>query len=203
MLCTALSPGEGDMRYLAEPDDRLVFVPPLRRAIAPVDDLRALITLYRELRRFHPAVIHAHGQGGTAGSPGGCRLQPDAAARHHAPVSCTYHGHVLEVLRRSADGNLHRARASLARMSDTIVAISLPFAASCWNSPNRPARAYRVILGFDLAPFATLDREGAHPRAALEIADDAPVVTTVGRLTSIKQHHLFLDVAAQAVARHP
>ena len=43
----------------------------------------------------------------------------------------------------------------------------------------------------------------ARARAALQIPDAAPVVATVGRLTAIKQHSLFLE-AAQAVAHaHP
>src|ERR1700674_3649980 len=60
LLHGRLGQGEGDMRYLAAPGDHLVFVPTLGRAIAPVDDLRTLVRVYRELRRFRPTIIHTH-----------------------------------------------------------------------------------------------------------------------------------------------
>src|SRR5262249_8543447 len=43
----------------------------------------------------------------------------------------------------------------------------------------------------------------AAARAALDLAPSAHVVTTVGRLTAIKQHNLFLEVAAAVAARDP
>ena len=45
------------------------------------------------------------------------------------------------------------------------------------------------------------DRAGA--RRALNLPDGAPVVSTVGRLTAIKQHELFLDTIARVARRHP
>ena len=208
LLHGRLGPGEGDMRYLAAPDDRLIFVPPLRRAIAPVDDLRALISLYRELRGFRPTVIHTHMA--KAGLLGRLAARAYNLTRGNAPrarVVHTYHGHVLEGyfggVRTAVFIALERG---LARLSDAIVAIS-PAVRSELLEQYRIGRReqYRVIpLGFDLAPFASVDREArTTARQALQIAGDAPVVTTVGRLTAIKQHHLFLDVAAQLVARHP
>jgi glycosyltransferase involved in cell wall biosynthesis len=61
-----------------------------------------------------------------------------------------------------------------------------------------------VPLGFDLEGFAALndaDRLGA--RRALNLPPDVPVVTTVGRLTAIKQHELFLDTIARVAQHHP
>ncbi|MEP7309676.1 MAG: glycosyltransferase family 4 protein [Acidobacteriota bacterium] len=208
LLHGRLGPGEGDMRYLAGPDDRLVFVAPLRRAIAPVDDLRALITLYRELRRFRPAVIHTHMA--KAGLLGRLAARAYNLTRGNAPrarVVHTYHGHVLEGyfggMRTAIFIALERG---LARLSDAIVAISPAVRGELLDQYRIGRREqYRVIpLGFDLSPFATLDLEArTHARQALQIAGDAPVVTTVGRLTAIKQHHLFLEVAGQLIARHP
>ncbi len=67
------------------------------------------------------------------------------------------------------------------------------------------AGPYRIVRpGFELSAFAAIDdaaRQAA--RNALDIPAGAPVITTVGRLTAIKQHQLFLDTAALVTARHP
>ena len=87
----------------------------------------------------------------------------------------------------------------------------------CWpappiaSSPSRPpsatsccaehrigrAEQYRVVpLGFDLTSLAAIDETARlAARAALGIPTGAHVVSTVGRLTAIKQHHLFLEAA--------
>lgn len=57
-------------------------------------------------------------------------------------------------------------------------------------------------LGFDLSALAAVgDSARALARAGLDISPSAHVVTTVGRLTAIKQTALFLDVAAIVAAQ--
>ena len=67
------------------------------------------------------------------------------------------------------------------------------------------ADQYRVIpLGFDLTPFAAInDATRVRARQDLQIAADADVVCTVGRLTAIKQHRLLLDTIASTAAQRP
>jgi glycosyltransferase involved in cell wall biosynthesis len=64
---------------------------------------------------------------------------------------------------------------------------------------------YRVVpLGFDLSPLVAIDeRARRDARAALALDDAARVVTTVGRLTAIKQHTLFIETVALVAARDP
>ena len=65
----------------------------------------------------------------------------------------------------------------------------------------REHQLHLVPLGFNLDRFLAV---GASSRAAarrqLDLPDDAVVVSTVGRLTGIKQHTLFLDMAARLQA---
>src|SRR5438309_1734576 len=97
LLHGRLGPGEGDMRYLAAPDAHLVFVPTLGRAIAPLDDLRAFVHLYRELRRFRPAIVHTHmAKAGLLGRLAACAYNLTRGSAPRARVVHTYHGHVLE-----------------------------------------------------------------------------------------------------------
>jgi glycosyltransferase involved in cell wall biosynthesis len=91
-------------------------------------------------------------------------------------------------------------------VSDRIIAISpaIRDELSGGHKIGRPGQ-YRVVpLGFDLSPFTAVDEAArVEARRALDIPPAAAVVTTVGRLTGIKQHTLFLDVFARVAARHP
>jgi glycosyltransferase involved in cell wall biosynthesis len=86
----------------------------------------------------------------------------------------------------------------LARSTDRIIAISPAIRDELLRDHRigRPEQ-YRVVpLGFDLSALAAIDKR-ARPaaRRTLGIDDHAHVVSTVGRLTAIKQHHLFLETA--------
>jgi glycosyltransferase involved in cell wall biosynthesis len=94
----------------------------------------------------------------------------------------------------------------LARATDRIVAIAPRIRDELLGQyAIGRAEQYAVIpLGFDLAPLAALDDEARRrARAALGIEPADEVVTTVGRLTGIKQHRLFLETAAIVAQRHP
>ncbi|MDO8680110.1 MAG: glycosyltransferase [Acidobacteriota bacterium] len=208
LLHGRLGPGEGDMRYLAPDGASLVFVPTLGRAIAPLDDLRTLVALYRHMRQFQPTVIHTHMA--KAGLLGRLAARAYNLTRGGAPparIVHTYHGHVLEGYFSPFMTAVFIAfERLLARLSDTIVAIS-PAIRDELLTGHRIGRAsqYKVIpLGFDLAPFAAVDDLArAAARRALAVTEGVPVVATVGRLTAIKQHRLFLEVIQRVVAAHP
>src|SRR5262249_15767865 len=67
------------------------------------------------------------------------------------------------------------------------------------------AEQYRIVpLGFDLEPFLAVDRAGrVEARDRLGVPAAADVVSTVGRLTAIKDQRLFLQVAARIAQRRP
>ena len=119
----------------------------------------------------------------------------------------TYHGHVLEGYFSPARTRMFLAvERALARITDRIVAIS-PRIRDELAGEQRIGRPdqYRIIpLGFDLRALAAIDaRARAAARAALAIPPDAHVITTVGRLTAIKQHALFLEAARLIAASDP
>ncbi len=198
-----LDRGEGDMTYLAPPGAALTFVSTLCRPISPLDDLRSLFQLWRLMRQFEPDIIHTHmAKAGLIGRS--AALAFNFGRRRKARVIHTYHGHVLEGYFSAATTavfiNLERM---LARWSDAIVAISPAIRRELFEG-HRIGRAgqYHVVpLGFDLSEFASIDDEARlAARQSLGIDARARVVTTVGRLTAIKQHGLFLETFAR-VAR--
>lgn len=197
-----LGDGEGDMSDLLPHDIQAIKLPALQRAIAPGDDLRALRALYRLLCEVRPAIVHTHmAKAGALGRTATALYNRTAGRRQPARVVHTYHGHVLEGYFSPAKTRAFiGAERALARGTDRLIAIS-PHLQHDLLSTYRIGRAEQyalVPLGFDLAPFARVtDRDRAAARTALGLAATDRVVTTVGRLTAIKQHGLFLDAAAR------
>jgi glycosyltransferase involved in cell wall biosynthesis len=116
-----------------------------------------------------------------------------------ARIVHTYHGHVLEGYFSPAKTSLFVGiERLLARSTDRIIAISPAIRDELLRDHRigRPEQ-YRVVpLGFDLSALSAID-DGARAaaRRTLGIDERAHVVSTVGRLTAIKQHHLFLETA--------
>lgn len=203
-----LGRGEGDMSDLAAAHADVRYLPTLGRPIAPLHDLRTLVTLVRDLRSFAPDIVHTHMA--KAGLLGRIAAAIHNATRGSAPrtrVVHTYHGHVLDGYFRAIVARLFISlERLLARLSDRLVAISPTIHRELLDlyRIGRDAQ-YRVIpLGFELDAFAAIDDAArAEARRALGIDPDAAVVATVGRLTAIKRPHLFLETIADLAARHP
>ena len=208
LLHGRLGDGEGDMSYLLEPDARAIYVDVLRRPLSPLADVRALWRVYREMKRARPAIVHTHmAKAGMVGRVAAAAYNATRGASPRARVIHTYHGHVLEgyftpLMTRVFIG----LEQILARLSDAIVAIS-PAIEGELRDHFRIGRApqYRVVpLGFDLSSFAAVDEAmRARARRELSLPPEAEVVSTVGRLTAIKQHRLFLDAIAAAARSRP
>lgn len=203
-----LGAGEGDMSYLIAPGSRAIYVDTLARPLSPLNDLRAAMRLLRELRHARPEIVHTHmAKAGMLGRLAAAVYNATRGRRPRALVIHTYHGHVLEgyfspFMTRVFIG-IERL---MARLSDAIVAIS-PAIERDLQEQFRIGRRdqYRVIpLGFDLTPFAAInDATRVRARRDLNLPADADVVCTVGRLTAIKQHRLFLETVAHAAKVRP
>jgi glycosyltransferase involved in cell wall biosynthesis len=205
----SLGADEGDMRYLLS--DRRVDVrrvAALRRQVAPIHDVAAVAALYRLLRCFHPDVVHTHmAKAGAVGRLAALAYNRTAARGRRARIVHTYHGHVLDgYFGGLATRFFTGAERQLARVCDAIVAISPEIRNELVHEHHiGTIDRYRVIpLGFDLRAFAAIDDAGrAAARRALGVPMDGEVVTTVGRLTAIKQHRVFFDVARAIADRRP
>jgi glycosyltransferase involved in cell wall biosynthesis len=203
-----LGEGEGDMSYLIAPGSRVIYLDTLRRPLSPLNDLRALFRIYGELKRARPAIIHTHmAKAGLIGRVAAALYNLTRGNSERARVIHTYHGHVLEGYFSAAMTRIFiTLERRLARASDRIVAIS-PAIERQLRDDFRIGRAdqYRVVpLGFDLSSFAAVDDEArVKARRDLGVPESADVISTVGRLTAIKQHRLFLDTIARVAATRP
>ena len=200
-----LAEGEGDMTYLLDNRQvRQAYVPSMGRSVSPFADMQAVVAILRHLRAFQPHIVHTHtAKAGTLGRL--ATIAYNRTARVKARTVHTYHGHSLEGYFRYA-GAFVRIERALARATDRLVAIS-PRIATDLRDRYRigvPEQWSIVPLGFDLVPLAAIDDAArAAARRALGIDAATPVVAIVGRLTAIKQHELFLEVARRVHERQP
>jgi glycosyltransferase involved in cell wall biosynthesis len=204
----SLGEGEGDMRYLLPPDVSAEHLPRLRRELSPADDYAAFSRVLAILREFRPQIVHTHmAKAGAIGRVAAAVHNRSLGPRDRARVIHTYHGHVLEgyfsAPKTAMFVGIERV---LARVTDRIVAISPAIRDELLNG-HRIGRAdqYRVIpLGFDLSSMSSIDTPArTAARASLGIPPNAHVVSTVGRLTAIKQHELFLETARLLAGSDP
>jgi glycosyltransferase involved in cell wall biosynthesis len=199
--------GEGDMSYLLPTHVDARKLDTLRRPLDPVHDLQALARLVALMRDLQPHIVHTHmAKAGSLARSAAAIYNRTSPHGRRARVVHTYHGHVLEGYFSAAQTRLFLAiERGLAHVTDRLVAISPQIRAELLDD-QRIGRAdqYRVVpLGFDLRRLAAVDdRCRAAARQALGIPEGSKVVTTVGRLTAIKQHELFLETAALVRQRH-
>jgi glycosyltransferase involved in cell wall biosynthesis len=197
LLTGAPDDREGSMEDEArQAGAKVIDVPHLRRRLSPIDDLLALVWLFRYFRRERPAIVATHlAKAGTVG-----RL---AAALAGVPIRVhTFHGHVL-------DGYFGRLTTSvflgverlLGRLTTQFVAISPEISADLDRLGIGRGKTVIVRLGLELDGLADQPRGALRPE--LGISAEAPTVGIVGRLVPIKAHDLFLEAAELIARTHP
>lgn len=198
-----LGRGEGDMtKILPLEDTRAIYVSRLVRAVSPFDDVFAFWRIYRELCAYRPQIIHTHmAKAGALGRAAGLLYNLTAGRRWKARLVHTYHGHVFEGYFGdwSTKGFLLVER-MLGKRTDALIAISEQIRTDLLRtySVATDDRVRLIRLGFDLTRLLTIGAEDrARARRSLGIPEGALVVTTVGRLTAIKEQSLFIDMAAR------
>ncbi len=201
LVCGNVSPGEGDMSYLATSASvQPKVVPELGRELSPLDDLRALMSLRRIIKDFRPHIIHTHtAKAGALGRLAGMSL--NGKGRHdRIRFVHTFHGHVFHgYFGPRKTKAFIRIERFLAKYTDRIVVVSpLQRRDICEKYKVAPPHKTRVIpLGFNLTPFQKVPqhRTGARKHLLGLERDDVLLIGIVGRLTRIKNHRTFLEAA--------
>lgn len=182
---------EVDVDALGIPLERVVS---LQRAINPVADLRATVSLARIIRRFRPDVIHTHlSKAGLLGRS--VALVTSRAIRVH-----TFHGTVFGgYFGATTSGAIVRAERFLGHHSQAVIALSDRQRSELIEFAIAPAERIHVVpLGLPLERFAPARGDDARraARHALGIPQTATVVLAMGRLVPIKR----LDRLVAAIA---
>jgi lipopolysaccharide/colanic/teichoic acid biosynthesis glycosyltransferase len=164
-----------------------------------IRDIKALIKLYRLIRREKPHIVHTHtAKAGFLGRV--------AAWLAGVPLIIhTYHGHILHgYFGPIKSWALQLMERTLARITDQIIAVSDQVKQDLVDyAIARQEKITVVPLGFDLSPFLTCQEQRGQFRKELGLKDEVKLIGIVGRIVPIKNHRLFLDAAACLIKEQP
>ncbi len=200
LLVGKKDPAEKDATYIA---DQLGLVPveiaEMRRSILPFNDIIAYFRIRKIIQDFKPDIVHTHAS--KSGAIG--RL---AAKNSNVPLIVhTFHGHVFHSYFSSFMSKLIvRFERFFAKRTDAIIAIS--------DSQRQelievykvaPAeKVFTIPLGFNLDKYSVdQDTKGIIFRNKYGFDKSELIIGIVGRLVPIKNHDMFLEVAAIVKSR--
>jgi glycosyltransferase involved in cell wall biosynthesis len=202
LVAGVVPPGEDDMSYVAAAAGvRPLTLPQMSREISLKDAL-TIWRLFRLMRSERPDIVHTHtAKAGTVGRLAGMMHSALSGKTRRCRFAHTYHGHVFHSYYGNFKTRLFLAiERFLARFAtDRIIVISEQQRREI-NEDFRVGRREQfaiVPLGIDLSAYASWRERRPRLRTELKLSDDDVLIGIVGRLTEIKNHHLFLEAAAR------
>jgi GT2 family glycosyltransferase/glycosyltransferase involved in cell wall biosynthesis len=206
LITGSLSPLEGDMSYILATDPESIFtITEMQRELNLTKDLKALLSLFKIIRRFDPDIIHSHtAKAGTIARSAG--IMYNLLFRKRIKMIHTFHGHVFE-------GYFSKLKSSffiwteriLAAFTRKIIAIS-PTQREDFVKKYRIANDEKfetIKLGFDLTPFVNNAVLKGRFRKELGIDNDVWLVGIIGRLVPVKNHTMFLKAVVHFTHQYP
>ena len=197
--------GEADMGYFANQNGVApIYIEEMSREIS-FQDLISIAKIYRLLMRERPDIIHTHtAKAGTVGRLAALLYRCSAAltlrsSSRPIKVVHTYHGHIFHgyygPLKTRFFLLIERVLARIA--TDRIVVVSKQQLKEINQSfsVGRKQQFVVIPLGLDLSQFSGWQDRRQPFREQLGAGPQEILVGIVGRLTGIKNHQLFFDVA--------
>lgn len=207
LVTGTVPPGEEDMiAFAAERNVNPVIVPSMSREMSARDFI-AVWDVWRLMVRFRPDVLHTHtAKAGAVGRLAGllyCFLTPSILLLR--PRRCrfvhTYHGHIFRHYYGAAKTRVVLfIERLLARINtDRLIVLGDQQLHEIRDTfaIGKPEQYSVVPLGIDVSVLTGHPEAGTELRASTGIAPTETVVGIVGRLAAIKNHDLFLRVAAR------
>jgi glycosyltransferase involved in cell wall biosynthesis len=208
LVTGTVPPGEVDMRtFAAAHGVTPIIVPSVSREMSLLD-LVAVWDVWRLMVRVRPDIVHTHtAKAGAVGrlagllyrffTPSILLLRPRRCKFVH-----TYHGHVFRHYYGATKTRIFLfPERLLARLNtDRIIVLGEQQLREIRDTfaIGRPDQYVTVPLGIDVHDLDVDSTRGAALRAAWGIDAGETVVGIVGRLAAIKNHDLFLRVAARS-----
>ena len=199
--------GEGDMGYFAEQSGVVpYFISEMSREIS-LKDAATIWKLYRLFLREKPDLVHTHtAKAGTVGRVAGFVYRwftPRLLLGR--PRKCkfvhTYHGHIFHSyygrFKTRIFITIEKMLAAL--VTDRLVVISEQQGNEICKDfgVGKPRQITVIPLGLDLDLFKGSEERRERFRREIGVDDNTIVVGIVGRLTEVKNHKLFLDIASR------
>jgi len=194
LVIGSLSPDEGSMEYMLEWGG-YIRVSNMQREVDLWKDLKSLYAIYTLIRLDIPDIVHTH----TAKAGMLARTAAIAYNMFHKKkikIVHTYHGNVFSGYFGWAKTFVFLIiERMLAKRTDVIIAVS-PSQKHELERFKIKTRIEVIRLGFNLEPFLNCSTRKGEFRKEYNLGN-ANIVGIVGRLTAIKNHRKFLDIAKQ------
>ncbi len=191
--------GEGPRELAERAGVTVAECPNLRREVAPLEDLRALLALVRYLRRIQPDVVHPHT------SKAGALGRMAAAWAGGMPVVHSPHGHLFYGYYGAVGTGLvvlaERILAPLARRIAVLTDISRTEHLS--RGVGSFEQYVTLYPGIDHRRFTYHEATRAAMRAELGLGPEQFVIGWAGRFTRVKGPDIFIEACGRVAGRLP
>jgi glycosyltransferase involved in cell wall biosynthesis len=200
LVCGSLSPGEGDMAYLAvEKGVHPIFIEELGRDISPLGDLKAFFILRKIIKRFKPDILHTHtAKAGTLGRLAVLSLAGSFIRSKKIRLVHTFHGHTFHsYFNRLKTFGFIQVEKILAWFTDRIIVVSEQQKDDICRTFKiaDEAKVQIIRLGFDLSKFKKIEpkpKTAGTSNFGHRISEPFRV-GIIGRLTAVKNHFMLLE----------
>jgi len=178
---------------------KIIDVPSLVRRISPINDLRALVSLFRLMRKLEPHIVHTHtSKAGILGRLAAWLARVPTII--HTPHGHVFYGHFGRLLSRI----FLQVEKLLGRITHHQIALTPEESNDYLNLGVAKSNNISVIhSGVDLNCFKRSATESNPKRNELGIPSDYLVVGYVGWLIPIKGVTYLVNAMAEVVQRHP
>jgi len=184
---------------LAHAGVKIVEIPTLVRALNPISDLRAFMSMVVLFRKTRPHIVHTHtSKAGILGRWAACACRVPVII--HTP-----HGHVFwGYFGKVKTGVFIVLEMITALITDSLVMLTEREKNDHIAYHIAPPGKYDVIhSGINLKCFQDGRKKSSHMKKVLKIKGNIPIVGTVGRCTAIKGQEYFVEAAAKVREQFP
>jgi glycosyltransferase involved in cell wall biosynthesis len=200
LVCGSLSPGEGDMTYLALDKGIHRFnIKEFGRNISLLDDLKSLFIIRKIIKRFKPDILHTHtAKAGTLGRLAVLSLRASIFTSKRIKVFHTFHGHTFHSYFNALKTFVFiQVERFLARFTDRIIVVSNQQKKDiCSTFRIADEKKVQIIrLGFDLSAYGKIatNRRTYQPVGGTCMNSEPFRIGMVGRLAAVKNHLLLFE----------
>jgi glycosyltransferase involved in cell wall biosynthesis len=201
LVAGTVPPGEEDMTYFAKSYAiNPLVIPEMSREIS-AKDIVTVWKLFKLFRTVKPDLVHTHtAKAGTVGRMAGLFYKFLSLGKSNCKFVHTYHGHIFHsyygVLKTKIFLAIEKFLAWLA--TDQIIVLSKQQYREIHEEfgVGRKDQFAIMPLGLDLNIFNNWHKRRHILREELGFTDGNTLIGIVGRLTEVKNHNLFLQMAA-------
>jgi glycosyltransferase involved in cell wall biosynthesis len=190
---------EDQLESAREQGIEIIDVPSLVRRISPINDSRALVALFRLMRKARPHIVHTHtSKAGILGRLAAWLVRVPTII--HTPHGHVFYGHFGRLLSRI----FLQVEKLLGRITHHHIALTPEESNDYLNLGVAKSNNISVIhSGVDLNCFKRSKTKSNPGRDELAIPPDSLVVGYVGWLIPIKGVTHLVNAMAEVVQRHP